>query len=125
MAKKLTSEEAGDGHATKHHNVKARAEAFKESMERMYRLDQDIAALMEEHIKPLREDKAEIKSKLREDYNVTATVFNARFNAYKCERKAREGGDDATLDTLRELFESTPVGGQTDFMNALDKEQAA
>jgi hypothetical protein len=126
MAKNI-AKEAGSGsdHATKHHNVKARAEAFKESMERMYRLDQDIAAILTESVKPLRDDKAEIKSTLREDYNVTATAFNARYHAYKFERKAKEAGDDASLDMLRELFEASPVGGQVNFMDALDKDAAA
>lgn len=42
---------------------------------------------MEKHVKPHREAKRDIKAKLREDLNITATVFNARYG--ECSKSSR------------------------------------
>lgn len=119
MAKSITSEEV-----TAKHNVTGRRQAYDEAVKRTYELDQEIAALTEEHLSELRQEKRDIKAKLYEDFNVTASAFNARYYAYKFERKARDAGDTASLDTLRELFEATPVGGQLDFVDAMAAQEA-
>ncbi|NIA72297.1 hypothetical protein HBA54_27275 [Pelagibius litoralis] len=124
IAKEAANGTSGEG-ATAKHNSKVREERFQDAMQRTFALDQQIEALIEEHIKPLREDKREIKSKLSEDFNVTATTFNARYAPYKFEAKARANGDEASIDLLREIFEATPVGGQMDFVNALKPEGSA
>lgn len=119
MAKNIAAEAA-----TERHNSGVRDERFQDAMKRTFELDKQIEALMEQHIKPLREDKREIKAKLREDFNVTATAFNARYAPYKFEAKARDNGDETSIDLLRELFDATPVGGQMDMEDVLNASAA-
>lgn len=95
-------------------NTNNRSKIMTDALRDFYALDVKIQAMLEKHVKPLRDAKRDIKSKLHEDLNMTATVFNARFISYKAEAKALAAGDESTLDTLRELFAVSPVGSQVD-----------
>ncbi len=101
-------------------NVINRKKMLEDALSETYNLDQLIAKAMEKYIKPYRANKRDIKAKLREDLNVTPVVFNARYAAYVVEGRARAANDEATLDTLRELFEHSPVGVQVDMVDALE-----
>lgn len=117
MAEKLKKDSEPQD-ATREHNVKARKDAISESMEQLYKLDAQIAAAIEKHVKPFRDDKAAIKERLRDDYQIPAKLLNARYASYKLERFAEEAQDHTTLDVIREMFDALPVGGMVDLVEA-------
>lgn len=107
--------------ANNEHNVKARKDAINESLEAMYKLDCKIKAATEKHVKPHRDAVADIKSKLKSDYQITAEVIKARFVPYRLERRAQDAEDWTTLDAIRESFDHLPVGGHVDLVTEAEK----
>ncbi len=105
--------------ATLQHNSKARADVIRESLDRLYELDSEIDAIIEAEVKDLRTEKSEIKTRLREEFNMPAKLVTARYAAYRMERKAIASADDKTLDALRELFSVSPPGSQVNMLDAL------
>ena len=122
MAEKMkaTGAESAEGTTNAKHNVANRSKIMTDALGEMYALDVQAEAALEKHLKPIRDQKSDIKSRLNKDLNITATVFNARYVPYKLEAQARAASDEATLDNLRELFEVSPVGTQMDMMAGLD-----
>ena len=118
MAKKKTTNANGgaspEGTAGAKHNVVNRNELMTGALSDTYALDCQIQAALDKHVKPLRKNKADIKSRLNKDLNITATVFNARYVPYRLEAQARAAGDDSTLGNLEELFKIAPVGTQAE-----------
>lgn len=98
-------------------NVTARRDYLAEACERMYQIDSEIKALSAKYLKPLREDKGDIMTTLRDEYYIPAAVFRARYYAYRLERQASDNEDNATLDVIRELFDSIPIGEVVDVMD--------
>ena len=122
MAKQLTSEsESGNENVSAQHNVKHRNETIGKCLEQLYQEDKAIAAALEEHVTPHRQQKTEIKKRLREEIQLTTEVINARYATYKLERKAMDNGDDTTIDTLREMYAIAPIGTQLDLVDGLNK----
>lgn len=130
MAKNSRGNGRSNGHAEREfeedapsggHNAKARKDAEREAMEANYEIDKKIEALMKKHIDPLRADKRELKSDLHENYGIAPKLYNARYNTYRLERAAVENKDDITLDTLRELWEATPIGGGVDLVEVAER----
>jgi len=101
-------------------NVMHRKEQIAKSLERLYQLDREIADIVAGEIKGLREDKAEIRKQLKEDFNMPGKLVNARYAAYKLERLAEDTKDEVTLDAIREMFSYVPVGGQGSLMPGLE-----
>ena len=99
-------------------NVKAITDAIVDGFAEMYQLDRQIDALIERHIRPLREKKSEVKRILREGYNMPAKLVSARYTGYVIERTAEDAGDSATQDTIRMLYEALPVRGVVDLIQA-------
>lgn len=131
MAKKLTGSSNGKANgaagaasssqgANKGHNVKARDEAIREAMEAHYQKDKEIERLIAEHLADLRQDKRDIKKRMAKDYEISATMFNARYAPYRIERKARDNGDDTVADALKELWQACPPGGTVDLVAAAE-----
>lgn len=98
-------------------NVKARADFFAQACEDIYQLDQKIADIVDAEIRDLREGKQDIMRILREEYHIPAVIFRARYYAYKIERKANDAKDNATLDVIKELFDSLPIGEIIEIMD--------
>jgi len=121
MAKTLSSQQPT---VTSTHNSKARGDAILEGLAETWEIDRKIEEIIAEEIADLRERKSEIKKKLREAYQITAPLFQARYQAYKLEQKAISGEDNATLDAIREMFELAPVGGQVNMLDAMDEKTA-
>jgi hypothetical protein len=113
------AETSGSQEASRNHNVGERRESMRNALNSVYELDQEIAGIIEEHVKPLREDKSEIMTSLRERFNLPAKIFRARYYAYRAEREAADSSDEITQDAIRELFEVCPVTGQGSFAEAL------
>ena len=119
--KERTPEDAGaSGEATRFANVSARTDILRESLTRFYQLDKEIQSVVEEHIKELREEKSDIVKRVREDLNMPAKVFRARYYSYRVEQDAIAADDQITQDALVELFTVCPVTGQASFAEALD-----
>lgn len=102
------------------HNAQARTEAIRDALEEMYQTDKKIADLIERHVQPLRDQKRDIKKKMRETYEVSTRQFNARYGLYQMERAAQENQDDTVLGLIQELFDVAPVGRQMDWLDAAD-----
>ncbi len=119
MAKQLTPNivESPAGTTNPKHNTANRNKIMTNALSETYNLDAEIKVAQDKYVKPLRDAKRDIKARLREDLNMTATVFNSRYVPYKVEALAIDAGDEATLDNLRELFEIAPVGTQMDFLS--------
>lgn len=113
---KTQPDKPDEGAGTQRHNAKAREEAIKTALHGMARLDSEIDRLIEKHISDLREEKRDIKAKLRDDFEISTKVFNARYNLFKIEAR----GDEKVIDDLRELFEAAPFGAQSNFLEVVD-----
>lgn len=117
MAKKIT--DADPAIQDPKHNVKNRETLIRNSMEQLYQEDLAIEAALDTHIRPHREEKGEIKARLRNDLELTTAVINARYSVYKLQRKAEQNDDANTQDLIRELFDIVPLGGTVDMIDAL------
>ncbi len=109
MAERLGSE-AED--ATRQHNVQARTEAIQKGLEEIYQLKKKIKAAIKKHVKDHRNAITDIKTKLREDYQMPAKLLNARLVSYELERFAVESGNEATQDAIKKMYEAAPVETQ-------------
>jgi hypothetical protein len=116
--------EAAAVDATADHNVGKRRDAMRTALNSIYQLDAEIATIVEEQVKPLREDKSATMTSLRERFGLTAKVFRAAYYPYRLQREAEAAHDEVTQDSLRELFEVC-AGGQHSFLRALDSVTAA
>ena len=118
MAKPLSKDDRG---VTKEHNAGARKEAIKNALQEMRTHDLAIAAALDKYVEPYRAMKRDIKKRLRDDFNITAKQFNARYNLFKLEADAQAAQDDITLDVIREFYEVAPVGGVVDLVTAAEE----
>ena len=114
MAQQLNPDSAAQGH-----NSQNRTVAIQQALEQIFLKDREIARLIEQHIADLRQDKRDIKKRLRDDHEITPAMFNVRYTGYKKEREAKDAGDDKVADTIRELYEICPVGHQVSLIDAL------
>lgn len=119
MAKRLSNGDGGEQAPPL--NSTSRREAIETTCTKLYVLDREIERLIGEHVSELRGEKAKLKASLREDYQIPARLLQARYASYKLERAARDSGDTVTLDAIRELFDTLPVGGTVDLVDALGR----
>ncbi len=101
------------------HNVANRKQIMADALSETFKLDQQLKAAADMYLSSDRAAKSDIKKRLLKDLNVTAKVFNARYVAYRLEAAAIETSDEATLNTLRELFEHAPIGSQVNMVDAI------
>lgn len=118
MAENLN--QAANESANREHNVAARKEQIGNAFNRLYAIDKEIDALIERHVQELRDEKSDIKKKLRKDLNLTSKVVHLRYASYKAERLAVEQEDGVTMDAIKELYEVMPVGATVDFVDAMN-----
>lgn len=114
-------EQSDVAQSTAGHNSQTRKEALCSALEQLYRLDIEIAAFLRNHVKALREEKSEIKSRLREDFQMPAALVAARYASYRLERTAEDAQDETTLDAIREMYLALPVGGMVDLVSAVER----
>jgi hypothetical protein len=93
-------------------NSEARTKAMDEAIEQFCTLQTEEDALIELHIKPIREKKAELKSDLKKNHEVPTAAFNARAAL----RLIEKFGDDEVVLATNELFRATPVGSNLDLV---------
>lgn len=105
----MGSEEEGLG-TNAGHNAQARTEAMQKAFAELYACDEQIEAALEKYVKPYRESKSDIKTRMKDEYGVPPKLLNARYNAYKIEQDANKANDDATIDIIRELYDALPIG---------------
>lgn len=101
--------------------AKARADALKAAHEETYDLEKQEEALMDKHIKPLRERRSEIKSELKQNYEISAPQFNAWHGVYYFDREAEGGQDYISMQVIREQARACPVGGSLDLVDLAEK----
>lgn len=124
MAKKLKMKDGKAPPAQPPKNSDLRNKRLEDALRRTYQLDRQIKALTDQHTGSLKDEKSKIKKGLREDLNITAKVFNARYFAYRLEADARAADDNPTLENLRELFTIAPVGTTANMFDAIDEDDA-
>lgn len=103
------------------HNSRNRIQAIKDAKEDTYDLDAQIDALMAKHIQPLRQQKSDIKSTLRKDFDISTKLFTADYNSYRVHRRAKESGDEITIATMKELYDATPIGEGLDMLEVMER----
>lgn len=85
-------------------NIGNREKEMRAAFKALYSIDNEIAAVIEEHVKPLRADKSGIVDSLRERFGLTSKYFKANYKLYQLTEDATRAKDDVSLDALRELF---------------------
>lgn len=91
-------------------NSTSREQAMTDALERIYLLKKREREIIQDAVQGIRDSIGDIKKALREDYNVTNQVLQARLYSYTLERRAAESGDQITLDAIKEMFKVAPVG---------------
>lgn len=114
-------EQSDVAQSTAGHNSQTRKEALCSALEQLYQLDIEITAILRSKVKALREEKSEIKSRLREDFQMPSALVSARYTSYKLERIAEDAHDETTLDAIREMYLALPVGGMVDLVSAVER----
>ena len=74
-------------------------------------------ALIEKHLTKIRERKAEIKRKAKDDYDIPVVAFNARATLRRIERE----DDDVVVLAVNRLFRATPVGKNVDLVTLVER----
>ena len=69
-------------------------------------------------IATLRQQKAEVKSRIKGELGMKVSDFNVALRLYKLEGEDR----DAMLDTVRECFDALGVGDQLDWVAAAERQ---
>ena len=104
------------------HNVQARAVCIQNGFKTRLELERMIDALVEEHIKPVKDDLKKAKKNLSADTGIDATDLNNQYRIFKRqeEAKAMENENDRNriLDNQREAFNALKVGEMLDFFDA-------
>lgn len=98
-------------------NSEARTKAMDEAIEQFCVLQTEEDALIELHIKPIREKKAELKADLKKNHEIPTAAFNARAAL----RIIEKFGDDEVVLATNELFRATPVGSNLDLVALADR----
>lgn len=105
------------------HNAKSRKDAINDALARIYQLKKQEAAAVKAAVQPFRDKISDIKTELREDYNITNQVLQARLYSFVLEQKAKDSKDEVTLEALREMFKNAPVGVDLDMLTTLRTEE--
>lgn len=125
MAEKMTAENAGTGHNS--NEIEA---LIAKTADEIYRIKRETEALVEKHIRPLKNREKELKHALKRASDIALRDFTLRYKLYERERLAREVYEDdgpGILDSQRVLekaFRKAPMGGQVNFLDALEEENA-
>jgi hypothetical protein len=106
-------------------NVAARHACITDGFARRFALDQQIAELEAEHIKPLRDDRSKAWKNVAADTGLAVTDLTDQYRIYKRQQLAKAFADDADRDTVldaqREIFAALQAGQTLDFLTVLDR----
>lgn len=105
------------------HNAKSRKDAINDALAQIFQLKKNEKAAVKATVQPFRDQISDIKTTLREDYNLTDKVLKARLSSFVIEQEAIEAQDDVTLEALREMFKNAPVGVKLDMLTVLQTEE--
>lgn len=104
------------------HNAKSRKDAINDALAQIFQLKSKEKAAVKAAVQPYRDKISDIKTTLREDYNLTDKVLRARLQSFVIEQEAIEAKDEVTLEALREMFKNAPVGVKIDMLTVLQAE---
>lgn len=114
--------------ASAQHNVGARRDRLNDSFDIVFNLEMQIAAAIEEHVKPLRDKKNKEMRELRADLDMHGADIKPLYDLYKRKRLVDTFEDDddrnKSLDSLRETYQALSEGGQLDWIIASGEEEA-
>lgn len=122
MARKMNAQtDVTDGSNTVLHNVGDRAELMNNLFKQIFNTEQDIAALIEEHIDPLKQDKKKLWRTLKKDLDIEREDLELFYKLYKRDRLAAQYDEevrDKIRDNCREIYAALQKGGQIDWLAA-------
>lgn len=131
MAKRRSTERAakedGNGSASRPpnagSNVGVRASIQRTAFRELWELDQEIAALKAQHIKPLQEERLEIWKTLRNDLDAQAADLKPLYSLYKRDREVKAFDDfdlaQRSQNMLREGWQTLAANQTLDFLSVL------
>jgi uncharacterized protein YktA (UPF0223 family) len=100
-------------------NVQARAVCTQNGFKARLELETKIDALIEKHIKPVKDELKKIKKNTAADTGIDATDLNNQYRIFKRQEEAKamedEGDRDRILDNQREVFNALKIGEMLDF----------
>lgn len=103
-------------------NVQARAVYIQNGFKARLEIERRIDALIEEHIKPVKEELKKVKKNTSADTGIDATDLNNQYRIFKRQEEAKamedEGDRDRILDNQREAFNALKIGEMLDFFEA-------
>ena len=126
MAKKETAASRDTGKGTSAgHNVANIHNGVREAFAHANSLDDQIASLMEQHIKPLKEERTKIFRGLKKDFGIKSGIARAQYKLVRLAYEAQEFEKDeeraAVLDALAVTHEALHPGEQVDFVDVLKR----
>lgn len=86
--------------------------ALNAALEEHCRLQDQEDALIEKYIAPIRDKKAEVKAKVKKDWEIPTAAFNARAAL----RMIELGDDPEVVLATQQMFDATPVGANLDLI---------
>lgn len=103
-------------------NLQARAVCIQNGFKARLEIERRIDALIEEHIKPVKEELKKVKKNTSADTGIDATDLNNQYRIFKRQEEAKsmedEGDRDRILDNQREAFNALKQGEMLDFFDA-------
>jgi len=108
---------------TRTHNAAYVADLLRNGFHNIDSIEREIAALIEEHIDPLRAAKADAWKKLRAGSEMKAEDIRPLYALYKRDRDVLEIEDqvqrERSQDALRQVYETLQVGQTLSFLSIL------
>ncbi len=125
MAKNESKSNATGKGTSAGHNVANIHNGVRQAFARANELDDEIATLMEKHIKPLKEEKTKLFRGLKKDFGIKSGVARAQYKLIRLAHEADGFEKDeeraAVLDALSLTHEALHPGEQVDFIDVLKR----
>lgn len=106
-------------------NVAARHACITDGFARRFAIEQRIAELEAEHIKPLKDDRSKAWKNVAADTGLAITDLTDQYRIYKRQQLAKlfdeEADRDVVLDAQREIFAALQAGQTLDFLDVLGR----
>ena len=107
-------------------NSTARTAAIRTAFAEIYQLEEDIADLHDEHLKPLKEERTKKWRNIKADLDIPRKVIELEYKRYKAVRQATENGEDPdararVTDALRELHLALHQGETLNWVAAMER----
>lgn len=105
-------------------NVQARQACVQEGFEERLKIDRQLAALEEQHLKPLKEVRRKLKKNMSADTGIDSTDLENLYRLYKRQEEAKtmeEDDRDRILENMRDGFNYLKAGEMLNFVTVLEE----